>query len=135
MGRFARRMRRAKEHVVPNPAFGSDGVNAYDCHECGGTTWVRHAVRGVTPSQALCHATEGCRGLAKSRWYRVPPDHPEPTHEWYRPTEAWVRRFDKRFPGSLRHWKNGGLYLRRIGDEHHRAPDDGTPHSREDSNG
>lgn len=109
---------------VPDEGFGSYGVNAYDCRACGSTTWVMHRDRGVTPSQLLCRATEGCDGWALSRWYRVPPGHPEPTHEWYRPEKAWVRRYDRRYPGSLQHYENGGLFLRVIGEEHHRGPEE-----------
>lgn len=126
MGRFSKRFHR-QETKRPDPDFGSFGVNAYDCSVCGRATWVTHRDRGVTPSHMLCRATPGCGGMAISRWYSVPPDHPAPTHEWYRPTRAWVEQYDRDYPGSLGHYENCGLFLRVIGEEHHRPPTDRFP--------
>lgn len=86
-------------------------VNAYDCKN-GHTTWTIHKDHGVTPFLIRCRA--GCSEMAQSRFYRVPDRHPTPTHEWYRWTKAQARRKERRFPGSLRHWRQGGLDLRPV---------------------
>jgi hypothetical protein len=113
MGRFAKKFRKqAKARTIPHSIFNKTPrtygrVNAYTCQRCGEVTWTVDVDDGVTPFMITCRT--GCRlGDAHSAFYRVPADHPEPTHEWYRPDEEAGLRMDER------HWKNGGLFLREI---------------------
>lgn len=88
-------------------------VNAYDCPKCGSATWTRDLVQGVTPMLLRCRTGCGTE-MAVSRCYKVPENHPQPTHEWYRQTQAQAVRDERRWPGSVRHWQQGGLCLREI---------------------
>lgn len=108
MGRFAKRVRkRAVSGGVPMRK-----VNGYVCRDCGETTWTVDIHQGVTPGMMLCKTTPDCNGMAMSRFYRVPPNHPTPTHEWYRPSASKARREDAKYPGMLQHYEQGGLFLR-----------------------
>ena len=90
----------------------SDRVNIYDCPECSGQTVTVDRDKGVTPFLLLCRVC--VKGIARSRFYRVPDDHPEPTHEWYKPTKAQAKRQERKYPGSYHHWEQGGLSIRPV---------------------
>ncbi|MCK5316293.1 MAG: hypothetical protein KAJ55_00185 [Anaerolineales bacterium] len=90
----------------------SERVNIYDCRECGGQTVTVDRVAGVTPFMLGCRVCG--KGIAYSRRYQVPEDHKEPTHEWYKPTKAQAKRQERKHPGSLHHWEQGGLSIRAI---------------------
>ncbi len=98
-------------------------VNGYRCRDCGRVTWTLDVHEGVTPMFLGCRAFTGCLGMAESMFYRVPIDHPDPGWEWYKPSKGAARRQEKRFPGSMRHWEQGGLSLR------HRKKDPESPAS------
>jgi hypothetical protein len=86
-------------------------TNLYTCTSCGGRVTTIDREDGVTPFMIGCRATEGCHGMMQSSFYRVPPDAPPPTYEWYRPTEKEARRLG---PSMLEHVKQGGLNIRPV---------------------
>lgn len=111
-----------KELYRKNRAAGLPGntpalprENAYMCDTCKKPTVTVDVDEGVTPAFLGCRATEGCKGMGHSMMYpRLPrpAEYPAPAFEWYKPTEAEVAEVEKDYPGSMQHWKNGGLFLR-----------------------
>lgn len=93
--------------------------NVYTCQKCGGYTVTVDVDEGVTPFMIACRASGkvgDCRGQAYSAFYpKGPrPSHiPEPAWEWYRPTPEGQRRIDRKHPGMMQHFKNGGLDIRK----------------------
>lgn len=85
-------------------------INAYVCDFCGQSTITVDRVKGTTPMYMKCRATQGCRGRAESKFYRV-DQALTPTHEWYRPSQGEQNRLD---PSTLAHVRGGGLLLREI---------------------
>lgn len=84
--------------------------NAWVCEVCHEATVCVDVDEGVTPFMLRCRATEGCEGMATSRFYpneAIPPLMPR--WEWYKPgrirrlfLSRWVRE----------HVKKGGLVIR-----------------------
>lgn len=100
--------RRGQDNPLPRE-------NAYVCAKCCKPTVTVDVDEGVTPMFIGCRATEGCDGMAQSMMYPKhdrPAHIPAPTFEWYKPTEAEAAEADKEYPGSLEHWKQGGLFMR-----------------------
>lgn len=98
-------------------------INGWTCVECGGTTYAIHIANGVTPFMLGCRATEGCHGMAQSMFY---PEGPVPEsvlanvkHEFYKQTKIEARKAEKSAPGSVAHWRMGGLVIRPITSEGH----------------
>ena len=111
-------------------------LNIYTCNTCGGRIVTVDLVEGTTPFMVGCRVTEHdaklranedglaieelrglwdtlkCKGDMYSSFYRVPPDAPEPTWEWYKPD---AKEYAK-LPLVTRrdHVDKGGLLLRRI---------------------
>jgi len=107
----------------------NERLNLYICeHGCHNVTADVH--EGVTPFMIRCNfkgrpdrplnpdkTKDGrCIGTARSCMYpREVEDGypmPVPTHEWYKPTLKEAKKQDKKWPGSMDHYKNGGLSLR-----------------------
>ena len=91
----------------------TERVNGYVCRNCKRVTWTIDVDEGVTPMFLRCRVESGCLGMAASMFYMVPKKHPEPVWEWYRPTEADAVKQERLWPGSMQHWKQSGLSLRR----------------------
>ena len=93
--------------------------NVYTCQKCGGYTVTVDVDEGVTPFMLGCRAdgTEhGCDGPAYSAGYPKgprPAHIPEPAWEWYRPTPKEQKKMDKKWPGYMDHFNNGGLAIRK----------------------
>lgn len=111
-----------KEQYRKNRAAGRQGQaapipreNAYMCSDCKKPTVTVDVDEGVTPAFLACRATEGCPGMGHSMMYPKlprPAEYPAPAFEWYKPTLAEVEETESEYPGSVLHWKNGGLFLR-----------------------
>lgn len=92
--------------------------NVYVCRKCGGHTGTVDIDKGVTPFMIDCRASgcEGdCDGMAYSSFYPKGPRPPHiaaPAWEWYRPTLAFAQDEERKYPGSLYHFEQGGLWLR-----------------------
>lgn len=71
---------------------------------------------GTTPMMIACRH-EGCDKTAKSRFYRVNQSL-VPTHEWYKPTERYIRKLKRGNSPLYDHCVNGGLLLREITQVH-----------------
>lgn len=92
----------------------ANAKNLYRCQACGEAIVTINRVEGTTPFTLGCRATEGCTGRMTSSFYRLPPDAPEPTWEWYRPGANKLRRLKRRDPATADHVERGGLLLRKI---------------------
>jgi len=92
-------------------------INAYLCPECGVGIVTIDRDEGVTPFLLRCRGhgseptDETCKGISQSCFYRPPRDAPEPTWEWYRPSEEEARAAGR---AMYEHHAKGGLFLRRI---------------------
>jgi hypothetical protein len=84
-------------------------LNVYRCSGGDVTTTV-DVDEGVTPFMVMCPK---CGRDAQSSFYPksrpVPESIPEPSHEWYRPSETETRRMNH---AMREHVKKGGLLLR-----------------------
>lgn len=87
-------------------------VNQYDCDTCHDHIITKTIHDGTTPFMLECYATAGCKGIMRSRFYRVPQDFPH-THEWFVPDleNPNVRR---KYAHWLEHVKKGGLVIREV---------------------
>lgn len=87
-------------------------LNRYICDSCRTALITTDVDTGTTPFLTKC-GEPGCKGVAQSESYRVPPGL-TPTHAWYRPD-------DEEFAGLSEavqdHCLNGGLRLRPLTDE------------------
>lgn len=92
-----------------------DAKNGYRCQRCGFLLVTINREEGTTPfSLGLCRNPsnmDGCPGPMYSLFYRLPPDAPEPTWEWYSPGKSERKRLDS---WSRSHVERGGLLLREI---------------------
>lgn len=93
--------------------------NLYVCIErCGWRAITIDMAEGVTPALIPCEnprctpRTDSVMrtSYAGSRFYQVPEDVGEPTHEWYAPSAAARRGLS---PAELDHVRAGGLLLRK----------------------
>ena len=88
-------------------------VNVYRCPECRGEMVTVDVDEGVTSFMLRCRTTEGCRGMAESSFYRLPPGHhAPPAWEWYRPTPDEAKAAG---PAMAEHARKGGLFIRARG--------------------
>lgn len=96
--------------------------NLYKCGQCGGYTVTVDVDKGTTPFSLGCLAKGGepgsnvCAGIAYSSMYPKSPRPeyvPAPAWEWYRASEAEVKRLEKQAPGCKEHHEMGGLFLRK----------------------
>lgn len=102
--------------MSPESSTESERRNIYTCQACQGQIVTIDRAPGVTPFALSCRATTSCLGRMISSFYLLPPDIPEPTWEWYRPSPAAIRRMDRRGQTALAgHVLRGGLLLRKIG--------------------
>ena len=91
-----------------------DKLNIWDCQLCGLPHICVDRDIGVTPFILRCRLTPGCKGMAESRFYRLPADNLlKPQFEWYRPKpgESFPNMNDA---GMIQHIQKGGLMLREI---------------------
>ena len=89
--------------------------NVYTCEQ-GHRTVTVDINYGVTPMFLICK-TEGCGAKATSAMY--PPNiEEEPTHEWFKPDDAYLERrygYDEAILHAMtEHVNKGGLDIRRI---------------------
>jgi hypothetical protein len=89
--------------------------NAYGCQGCGGVIVTINRDEGVTPMFLRCRMPDSCGEMMASTWYQLPPDAPEPSWEWYRPSASALRRLKRRDPATADYVERGGLLLRRLG--------------------
>lgn len=99
-------------------------INVYTCPACGWRAVTVNLVAGTTPMFIQCEGSFDCARKfqgnrdypgAVSAMYRVPQDL-EPTHEWYKPTEAEiVSHRAAAIPAIRQHVELGGLLLRQRG--------------------
>jgi len=92
--------------------------NAYTCQTCGFVLVTINRDEGTTPFMlGACRNPvhmDGCPGPMRSNFYRLPPNAPEPTWEWYSPNERQRRRLSA---WERDHVERGGLLLREIRSE------------------
>jgi hypothetical protein len=90
--------------------------NAYTCQTCRFVLVTINRDEGTTPfSLEACRNpanVDGCPGPMYSGFYRLPPNAPEPTWEWYSPSGRARRRLS---PWERDHVDRGGLLFRQIG--------------------
>jgi hypothetical protein len=84
--------------------------NVYVCEKCRGSFVTVDRDAGTTPFMTTCRATDGCKGLAQSSFYRV-DQALAATYEWRRLTDAEAAQ---QHPASMQHHLMGGLFLRPI---------------------
>lgn len=104
--------------------MNSQRQNVYTCTECGGRVVTVDRDDGTTPASMACRVNgkpdrDRCPGMMWSSFYQVPPDAPDPTWEWFAPTEeeleAYLEDVDSRaHRGTREHVRMGGLLIRRI---------------------
>ena len=90
-------------------------INVYVCQKCHGHTVTIDRDDGTTPFLLGCRAdgtTHGCKGMAKSTFYRASFSHQKPIWEWYKPGQEELHK--TRDVNMLRHYALGGLNIRRI---------------------
>lgn len=89
--------------------------NGYRCQTCGFLLVTVNRQEGTTPfNLGACRNPsnmDGCPGPMFSCLYRLPPNAPEPTWEWYAPGKAEQRRLGV---WERDHVERGGLLLRPI---------------------
>lgn len=84
-------------------------INVYVC-EAGHRTMTINKDEGTTPYMIRCTHT-GCPNFGKSSFYRVP----QPTHEWFKPNEDYLRSLPVEVREATRtHVEGGGLVMRAI---------------------
>jgi hypothetical protein len=91
--------------------------NGYRCQTCGYLLVTINRQEGVTPfSLGACRNpsnVDGCPGRMYSLFYRLPPNAPEPTWEWYSPSKG-ERQYRRLSDWERDHVERGGLLLRKI---------------------
>lgn len=85
-------------------------VNQYTCKDCGEKITTVNADEGTTPMFIGCRASDECKGLMASEWYRVPQTL-VPGFVWYTPDANELAELDG---ASRGHVKQGGLLLRQM---------------------
>ena len=85
--------------------------NAYRCQLCGFTIVTINRDEGTTPFMLRCRRPIRCQGMMHSAFYRLPENAPEPSLEWYRPSEREVRKLPE---WQRDHVEQGGLLYRGI---------------------
>lgn len=105
--------------------------NAYYCGTCRGYIVTVNLDDGTTPFMLACRvagepsdALNLCDGRMKSMFYPAAPwperdgfgtlIPTEPTHEWYAPKGAELKRIRRSDPQTAEHVRRGGLLLRRV---------------------
>jgi hypothetical protein len=84
-------------------------LNRYTCRECRGEIITIDRDEGTTPFMLGCRATEGCKGMMQSSFYRGVEG--APTFEWRKPTP---HEFAKSSRAMQDHFNMGGLDIHRI---------------------
>lgn len=90
----------------------AEAINQYVCEGCGYVTTTVNRAEGTTPFLILCPRRPKCRGMARSRFYRVAPGV-VPSYEWYRPEGEPLAKLNL---STREHVELGGLLLRPIAD-------------------
>lgn len=96
--------------------------NMYVCEKCSEGFITVDRDEGTTPFITDCKITPGCKGHAKSSFYRIFDQSVKASWEWYKPTEDELQKIilGKTFyhAQSIRdHVKHGGLLLRKINEQ------------------
>lgn len=91
--------------------------NVYTCRVCTGEIVTIDREDGVTPFALACRATDSCRGMMTSAFYKCNQSL-VPAFEWYKPSS--MKGLDD---GAREHVQKGGLLLQRIPANPHNIDD------------